>query len=199
MLERIQSERLVIRCWRPEDAAPLKDAIDSSLGQLRRVRSRGRWTNRRSVQDACRAARRDARSLRCRSRLGVCGCSSPASRDSLAAQACILAAPLTTSRSATGSALTQAAEATPPKPRPRCVTPRSRTQPSSASRSHCDVENARSAAVAQRLGFARGREFRQEALTLRRRTRRHRRVDAVPKTYKSWRAFARKKRVGSTI
>jgi len=31
MLARIESKRLVIRCWRPEDAAPLKDATDSSL------------------------------------------------------------------------------------------------------------------------------------------------------------------------
>jgi len=34
MLERIESERLLIRCWRPEDAPLLKDAIDSSLGDL---------------------------------------------------------------------------------------------------------------------------------------------------------------------
>jgi ribosomal-protein-serine acetyltransferase len=32
---------------------------------------------------------------------------------------------------------------------------------------HCDVENARSAAVAQRLGFTRDRKFLQEAPTLR--------------------------------
>jgi hypothetical protein len=35
LLERIESERLVIRCWHPDDAPALKDAIDSSLGQLR--------------------------------------------------------------------------------------------------------------------------------------------------------------------
>ena len=34
MIERIESERLVIRCWRPEDAPLLKEAIDSSLDDL---------------------------------------------------------------------------------------------------------------------------------------------------------------------
>ena len=32
---------------------------------------------------------------------------------------------------------------------------------------HCDIENARSAGVARRLGFERAREFRQEAVTAR--------------------------------
>ena len=32
---RIETERLVIRCYEPRDAAPLKDAIDSSLEHLR--------------------------------------------------------------------------------------------------------------------------------------------------------------------
>jgi RimJ/RimL family protein N-acetyltransferase len=33
--ERIATERLVLRCWRPADAPRLKDAIDSSLPHLR--------------------------------------------------------------------------------------------------------------------------------------------------------------------
>ncbi len=32
---RIESERLVIRCWEPEDAPALKEAVDSSLDHLR--------------------------------------------------------------------------------------------------------------------------------------------------------------------
>ena len=32
---RIETERLVIRCYDPRDAAPLKEAIDSSLDHLR--------------------------------------------------------------------------------------------------------------------------------------------------------------------
>ena len=32
---RIESERLVIRCWEPRDAAALKEAVDSSLDHLR--------------------------------------------------------------------------------------------------------------------------------------------------------------------
>jgi len=32
---RIESERLVIRCWEPDDAPAVKDAIDSSLDHLR--------------------------------------------------------------------------------------------------------------------------------------------------------------------
>ena len=33
--ERIETERLLLRCWRPEDAPWLKDAIDSSLAELK--------------------------------------------------------------------------------------------------------------------------------------------------------------------
>jgi RimJ/RimL family protein N-acetyltransferase len=32
---RVETERLVIRCWEPDDAARLKDAIDTSLDHLR--------------------------------------------------------------------------------------------------------------------------------------------------------------------
>ena len=32
---RIETERLVVRCWHPRDAALLKDAVDSSLEHLR--------------------------------------------------------------------------------------------------------------------------------------------------------------------
>lgn len=32
---RVETERLVVRCWEPRDAAPLKDAVDQSLSSLR--------------------------------------------------------------------------------------------------------------------------------------------------------------------
>ena len=121
MLERIQSERLVIRCWRPEDAALLKDAIDSSLGQLRE------WV--------------------------PWAMDEPSSVQTLAARLGAMRARFVAGHDwAYAAALCDSAFAY------RAV---------ERLEIHCDVENARSAAVAQRLGFARGREFRQEALTLR--------------------------------
>ena len=165
MLERIQSERLVIRCWRPEDAAPLKDAIDSSLGQLREWVP---WAMDEPSSVQTLAARLGAMRARFvaghdwayavfesgESRLiGGAGLHPRGTADHLE-----IGYWIRTDASGRGYATETAAAL--------CDVAFAHTAVERLE-IHCDVENARSAAVAQRLGFARGREFRQEALTLR--------------------------------
>jgi RimJ/RimL family protein N-acetyltransferase len=56
---RIRTERLLIRCWDPHDAPLLKEAIDSSLDQLRPLgltMSPGRWKRRCSSSAGSAAA-----------------------------------------------------------------------------------------------------------------------------------------------
>jgi RimJ/RimL family protein N-acetyltransferase len=165
MLERIESERLVIRCWRPEDAAPLKDAIDSSLERLQQWVP---WAMNEpsSVQTLAMrlGAMRDhfvaghdwayAVFESGESRLvGGAGLHARGTTDHLE-----IGYWIRTDASGRGYA-TEVAAALCRAAFAHTVVDRVEI--------HCDIENGRSAAVAQRLGFARGREFRQEAPTLR--------------------------------
>lgn len=165
MLERIESERLVIRCWHPQDAPALKDAIDSSLGQLRE------WvpwamdepSSVHTLEKRLGAMREDfvaghdwayAVFEAGESRLvGGAGLHPRGTTDHLE-----IGYWIRTEASGRGYA-TEVASALCRAAFRQTVVDRVEI--------HCDIENARSAAVAQRLGFARDREFRQEVPTLR--------------------------------
>jgi len=165
MFERIESERLVIRCWQPEDAPLLKDAIDSSLDDLQPWVT---WAVEEpsSVDDiAARLAMMrerfianedwayglfDAHETRV---VGGAGLHSRGSTDHLE-----IGYWIRSDANGRGFA-TEAAAAL-------CQVAFARTAVERVE-IHCDVENSRSAAVARRLGFARDREFRQEARTTR--------------------------------
>ena len=165
MVEKIESERLVIRCWRPEDAALLKEAIDSSLGQLREWVS---WAMDEPSSVQTLATRLGAMRERFvggddwayavfesgESRLvGGAGLHPRGTTDHLE-----IGYWIRTDASGRGYA-TEVAAALCDAAFAHSAVDRVEI--------HCDIENARSAAVAQRLGFARDREFRQEAPTLR--------------------------------
>ncbi len=165
MLERIESERLVIRCWHPEDAPALKDAIDNSLGQLRE------WvpwamdepssihtlaTRLGAMRDDFVAGRDWAYAVfeSGESRLvGGAGLHPRGTTDHLE-----IGYWIRTDASGRGYATETAAAL--------CEAAFVHTGVGRLE-IHCDVENARSAAVAQRLGFVRDRQFRQEAPTRR--------------------------------
>ena len=165
MLEKIQTERLVIRCWRPEDAAVLKDAIDSSLVQLREwvpwamhepssvqtleTRLAG-MRDRFIAGDDWAYAVFDSRESRL---IGGAGLHARGSTDHLE-----IGYWIRTDASGRGYATEVAAAL--------CEVAFTHTAVERLE-IHCDVENARSAAVAERLGFARDREFVQAVLTLR--------------------------------
>jgi RimJ/RimL family protein N-acetyltransferase len=165
MLERIESKRLVIRCWRPEDATRLKDAIDSSLEQLREWVP---WAMDEPSSVQTLATRLDEMRDRFgtgqdwafavfesgESRLvGGAGLHPRGSTDRLEIGYWLRSdASGRGYATETAAALCEAAFACTAVERLEI---------------HCDVENARSAAVAQRLGFVRDREFRQEVPTLR--------------------------------
>ncbi len=165
MLERIESERLVIRCWRPDDAPALRDAIDSSLDQLREWVP---WAMDEPSPVPALAARLNAMRDRFdsgddwtfavlevgESRLiGGAGLHSRGTTDHLE-----IGYWIRTDASGRGYA-TEVAAALRDAAFAHTTVDRLEI--------HCDVENARSAAVAQRLGFVRDRQFRQEALTRR--------------------------------
>jgi RimJ/RimL family protein N-acetyltransferase len=165
MFERIETERLVIRCWRLADAPLLKDAIDRSLDELQPWVT---WAvHEPSSVDAI--ARRLA-SMRERfisgddwayglfdreeaRVLGGAGLHSRGATDHLEIGYWIRS-------DASGQGLaTEAAAALC-----RAAFVQSAIEHVEI---HCAVENGRSAAVARRLGFTREREFRQEAPTAR--------------------------------
>jgi RimJ/RimL family protein N-acetyltransferase len=165
MLERIESKRLVIRCWRPEDAALLKDAIDSSLGDLRpwvpwamhepssvdAIADRlGSMRQRFMANEdyAFGLFERDETQV-----VGGAGLHPRGSADHLE-----IGYWLRTGANRRGLA-TEAAAAL-------CRVAFACTSVERLE-IHCDAENGRSSAVAQRLGFTQDREFRQEALTAR--------------------------------
>ena len=165
MFERIESARLLIRCWRPEDAPLLKDAIDSSLGELQQwvpwamhePSSAGAIANRlQSMRQhfienedwAFGLFERDETKV-----VGGAGLHARGSTDHLE-----LGYWLRTG--VTGQGLATEAAAALCRAAFAC-TPVERVE------IHCDAENNRSTAVARRLGFVRNREFRQEALTAR--------------------------------
>jgi RimJ/RimL family protein N-acetyltransferase len=165
MLERIESERLVIRCWRPEDAPALKDAIDSSLGQLREWVP---WAMDEPSSVQTLAARLHAMRQQFveghdwaygvfdsgESRLvGGAGLHPRGTTDHLE-----IGYWIRTDASGRGYATETAAAL--------CEAAFAHTAVGRLE-IHCDVENARSAAVAERLGFVRDRQFRQEAPTRR--------------------------------
>lgn len=165
MLERIESARLVIRCWRPEDAALLKDAIDSSLEQLREwvpwaldepssletlATRLGAMRERFIAGDDWAYAIFESGESRL---IGGAGLHPRGTTDHVE-----IGYWIRTDASGHGYATETAAAL--------CETAFAHTAVDRLE-IHCDIENARSAAVAQRLGFARDREFRQEALTLR--------------------------------
>ena len=165
MLERIESKRLVIRCWRPEDAAPLKDAIDSSLEQLRQWVP---WAMDEPSSVQTLAMRLDAMREHFvaghdwayavfeagESRLvGGAGLHPRGTTDHLE-----IGYWIRTDASGRGYATEVASTL--------CRAAFAHTAVDRVE-IHCDIENARSAAVAKRLGFGRGREFLQEAPTIR--------------------------------
>lgn len=165
MLERIESDRLVIRCWRPEDATALKDAIDSSLGQLREWVP---WAMNEPSSEQVLAMRLGVMRERFfaghdwayaifesgESRLvGGAGLHPRGTSDHLE-----IGYWIRTDASGRGYATETAAAL--------CGAAFEHTAVDRLE-IHCDVENARSAAVAQRLGFTRDREFLQEAPTRR--------------------------------
>ena len=165
MLERIESERLVIRCWRPEDAPLLKEAIDSSLDDLQpwvtwavqEPSTVDALAERLSLMRQCFVSDEDwayglfdANETRV---VGGAGLHSRGSTDHLEIGYWIRS-------DAIGHGLATEATAA------LCQVAFARTAVERLE-IHCDVENSRSTAVAQRLGFARDREFRQEAPTAR--------------------------------
>jgi RimJ/RimL family protein N-acetyltransferase len=168
MLERIESERLVMRCWRPEDAALLKDAIDSSLEQLRQwvswaldepssvhtlaMRLAGMREQFVADHDWAYAVFESGESRL----VGGAGLHPRGTTDHLE-----IGYWIRTDASGRGYA-TEVASALCRAAFAHTVVDRVEI--------HCDVENARSAAVARRLGFARAREFRQEVWRLSRET-----------------------------
>jgi RimJ/RimL family protein N-acetyltransferase len=165
MLEQIETKRLVIRCWRSEDAPALKDAIDSSLGQLREWVP---WAMNEPSSEQALAMRLGVMRERFlaghdwayavfesrESRLvGGAGLHPRGTTDHLE-----VGYWLRTDASGRGHASETAVAL--------CGAAFEHTA-GSRLEIHCDIENARSAAVAQRLGFTRDREFLQETPTLR--------------------------------
>jgi len=163
MLERIESERLVIRGWRPEDAAPLKDAIDSSLGELRLWVP---WAMDEPSSVQILATRLAAMRERFVAGddwaygvfeadeskvIGGAGLHPRGSTEHLE-----IGYWIRTGARGRGFA-TEAAAAL-------CGAAFAHTSVERLE-IHCDVENARSARVARCLGFERGRELRQETVT----------------------------------
>jgi RimJ/RimL family protein N-acetyltransferase len=165
MVERIESERLLIRCWRSEDAPLLKDAIDSSLGDLqswvpwalhepspvRAIAERLQSMREQFMENedwAFGLFERDETRV-----VGGAGLHARGSTDHLE-----IGYWLRTGVSGRGLA-TEAAAAL-------CRTAFAYTRVERLE-IHCDADNVRSAAVARRLGFVRDREFRQEAPTAR--------------------------------
>ncbi len=165
MLERIHSDRLVIRCWRPEDSTRLKDAIDASLNELQpwvpwamhEPSSIDAVARRLAVMQERFAAGEDwaygvfapgeARVI------GGAGLHPRGSVDHLE-----IGYWIRTDVSGRGYA-TEVASAL-------CA---AAFEHSSVDRLeiHCDVDNERSSNVARRLGFTRARVFRQPVVTAR--------------------------------
>ena len=165
MLERIESERLLIRCWRPEDAPHLKEAIDSSLGDLQpwvpwamhepssvsTIAERLQSMREQFLENkdwAFGLFERDETKV-----VGGAGLHPRGTTDHLEIgywlRSGVSGRGLATEAAA---ALCRAAFAYTPVERLEI---------------HCDAENGRSVAVARRLGFVRDREFRQETRTAR--------------------------------
>jgi RimJ/RimL family protein N-acetyltransferase len=165
MLERIESERLVMRCWLPEDAPLLKDAIDGSLHELQlwvpwamdepssvqALATRlGDMRQRFVASEDWAYALFDKRESRL---LGGVGLHARGSSEHLE-----IGYWIRTDASGRGF-VTEATRAL-------CVAAFAHTTVDRLE-IHCDVENIRSVAVARRLGFERDREFRQEVPTSR--------------------------------
>lgn len=165
MLERIETQRLVIRCWRPQDAARLKEAIDSSLDQLREwvpwaleepssvdtlATRLGVMRDRFVAGDDWAYAVFESGESRL---VGGAGLHPRGTTDHLE-----IGYWLRTDASGRGYATETAAAL--------CAAAFAHTAVERLE-IHCDIDNARSAAVAQRLGFARDRLFQQEAVTRR--------------------------------
>jgi RimJ/RimL family protein N-acetyltransferase len=164
MWERIESERRLIRCWRPEDAPLLKDAIDSSLGDLQPwvPWAMGEPSPVSAIAERLQSMRKQfienedwAFRLFERDETKVLRWRGPSIARQYRSSRNRVLAPYRCQRMGPGdraAALCRAAFACTAVERLEI---------------HCDAENVRSAAVARRLGFVCDREFRQEALTAR--------------------------------
>ena len=153
----------MIRCWRPEDAALLKDAIDNSLRELQMWVP---WAMHEPSSVESIATRLGAMHERFVAGhdwayglfeadeskvIGGAGLHPRGSTEHLE-----IGYWIRTDASGRGLA-TEAAAAL-------CWAGFAHTSVERLE-IHCDIENARSAGVARRLGFERAREFRQEAVT----------------------------------
>jgi RimJ/RimL family protein N-acetyltransferase len=161
----IRTERLLLRCWHPDDATRLKDAIDSSLPELRdwvpwamgepspveRLAQRlSKMREQFATGEDWAFGVFDADDTQL---LGGAGLHPRGATDHLE-----IGYWIRTDATRRGFALEAAAAL--------CAWARAHANVERLE-IHCDAENTRSAAVAQRLGFTLTRTFRQETVTAR--------------------------------